>query len=133
MIDIPPYQPPAPPAPEPIRWQYVYPEGFDPEKLAAMDGNELTGEFRLPIHMESWLSTGGGFRTCYGSFLEPRLIVRKRKVKKLLLTQIRMEDARNGDFCQDEGGSFCLLRTGHVWPIAWGRNCSWYRLTEVTE
>jgi len=120
MIEIPPYQPPTP---EPIRWQDEYPKGFDPEAVATERGYEIPREFRVPGAEDHWLSKQTSIIQ-HGAYPEPRLIIRKRKVKKYLLRQLSQSEII-GPFCS--------------YPLKWrteGRfkdGDRYYQITEVAE
>lgn len=78
------------------------------------DGWEDTGEFRPPMpHEASLLDNGGGgwWHVCESKKTEPRIILRKKRVRKVVFTEVGRRRVANGEF-YEYGGEIRLNDTG---------------------
>ena len=65
-------------------------------------GFEDTGDFRPPQPGDEYLSTTGDrlVWTAIAASLEPRIILRKKKIKRIIYTQVRTGTPQPGEFYQ---------------------------------
>lgn len=61
-------------------------------------GFEDTGDFRPPKEGDDYLSVGGNRMTCLASDNDPRIILRKKKIKRIIYTQVRTGTPQPGEF-----------------------------------
>lgn len=63
-------------------------------------GFEDTGDFRPPKKGDDYLSVGGNRMTCLASDNDPRIILRRKKIKRIIYTQVRTGTPQPGEFYQ---------------------------------
>jgi hypothetical protein len=84
---------------------------------------EDTGEFRAPLAGEvSLLDNGGGawWHVCASKRTEPRIILRKKRVRKVVFTQVGERKGMPGDWVELEKGTIRQLKdesTLYSYPI----------------
>jgi hypothetical protein len=89
---------------------YTYTNSISVHEVYGLDnpplpkGYERTGEFRPPKKGEDYLSPqyGGCSTTASGDFNKeiPRIILRKKKIKRIIYTQVRTGTPQPGEFYQ---------------------------------
>lgn len=100
------------------------------------EGWELTGEFRPWVHGDSFLNSGGEVvqdTLSRGLFNTPRLILRRKKVRKVIFTEIRRDSQPvRGEWFFSSTGRYEQWHTDYPRAYSFGPTTI-YRREEVEE